>query len=358
MLLPMRRKDYAGTRDEAVRLLGATEVVHLAGTLDDGAPVLRTLHAVVLGDVLYFHGAKAGEKTGLEGRTVVVQAEHIVAEVPSYALDPVRACPATTYYRSAQARGVLEAETDDAQKARVLTALMEKYQPEAGYAPIDEKDPRYAGAVRGVAVYRVPLDEVVGKDKRGQNKTDTERARICEVLWRRGQDRDVRAVDEIAARLPDEARPAFLTGPGGVRLVAGCDEDRAQQAAQLVDGAYWNRDVTADTLARAHRGAGAWVGALDADGVLIATARSVTDGAKWAMVADVAVAPSWRGRGVGAAVMRLLLDHPRVRGVQFVRLATQDAQTFYERLGFVRTGEMLVRTHHTSEWMVWHGRGA
>jgi predicted N-acetyltransferase YhbS len=48
----------------------------------------------------------------------------------------------------------------------------------------------------------------------------------------------------------------------------------------------------------------------------------------------VAVAADYRGRGLGKAMVRLLLDHPAVRGATLVRLATADAQTFYERFGF------------------------
>ena len=48
----------------------------------------------------------------------------------------------------------------------------------------------------------------------------------------------------------------------------------------------------------------------------------------------VVVAPAWRGRGVGEAMMRLLLAHPAVRRVRRVYLGTRDAQRFYERLGF------------------------
>jgi len=46
------------------------------------------------------------------------------------------------------------------------------------------------------------------------------------------------------------------------------------------------------------------------------------------------VAPSLRGTGVGAAVMRLLLGHPEVRGVRNVALNTRDAQRFYDKFGF------------------------
>ncbi|WP_437694216.1 hypothetical protein [Sorangium sp. So ce176] len=46
------------------------------------------------------------------------------------------------------------------------------------------------------------------------------------------------------------------------------------------------------------------------------------------------VAPALRGLGVGEAVVRLLLDHPGVRGARSVHLGTQDAHTIYARSGF------------------------
>ncbi len=63
---------------------------------------------------------------------------------------------------------------------------------------------------------------------------------------------------------------------------------------------------------------------------LLARARSVH---------DVAVAPHLRGGQVGSALMRLLLDHPAVRGVRHVRLSTKDAMPFYRRLGFCNLDE-------------------
>jgi len=52
-------------------------------------------------------------------------------------------------------------------------------------------------------------------------------------------------------------------------------------------------------------------------------------------------------RGLGAAVMNLLLDHPAVRRCRVVTLATRDAQRFYGRLGFAaaegRYTEMVLR---------------
>ncbi len=61
----LRRKVYRGTEDEGRDLLGRAPVVHLAMVNESGAPLLRTVNAVVEGGVLAFHGAPAGEKMGV-----------------------------------------------------------------------------------------------------------------------------------------------------------------------------------------------------------------------------------------------------------------------------------------------------
>ena len=49
---------------------------------------------------------------------------------------------------------------------------------------------------------------------------------------------------------------------------------------------------------------------------------------------DVIVAPAWRGRRVGQALVRLLLDHPALRTTANVLLGTRDAQSLYAKFGF------------------------
>ena len=116
----MRKAHLFGmTEDAAFAFLAAAPVVHLASVRDDGAPLLRTVNAVVEGGAVCFHGAPAGEKTEAIGREVVIAAEEIVASIPSWFIDPERACPATTLYRSVQAHGVLETIDEPAAKARV-----------------------------------------------------------------------------------------------------------------------------------------------------------------------------------------------------------------------------------------------
>lgn len=107
----------------------------------------------------------------------------------------------------------------------------------------------------------------------------------------------------------------------------------APAAAALAAAQYWNAGLTADELERAHLGSTAWVLAR-AEGRVVGTARAIGDGAKHAWIYDVVVDPGWRGRGVGDALMKALLDRPSVAGARVVWLATRDADPFYARMGF------------------------
>jgi nitroimidazol reductase NimA-like FMN-containing flavoprotein (pyridoxamine 5'-phosphate oxidase superfamily)/ribosomal protein S18 acetylase RimI-like enzyme len=319
---------------DAIALLARAKVVHLATSSGDGVPILRTVHGVVLGDALYFHGAPAGEKLEALGRTAVVSAEELVAEIPSWFVDPERACPATTYYESVQVHGVLEEEREPARKAAALQALMEKLQPEGRYTPISAEHPLYRNAVSGILIVRVSLERLDGKRKLGQNRKPEELTQLLELLWRRGHPGDPRAIERIRAANPAAPPPAFLAAPAGVRLHCALMDDEAPAVAALLEGAYWNRGVTAQAIQRAHREASAWVGARNPGGRLIASGRALSDGSKHAWIYDVIVHPEWRGRGLGQALVALLLDHPKVRDARKVRLATRDAQALYARFGF------------------------
>jgi ribosomal protein S18 acetylase RimI-like enzyme len=256
-----------------------------------------------------------------------VSAEEIIAPIPSFFIDPERACPATTYYLSVQAHGRLEAVDDDELKARILQALMAKYQPEGGHVPITADHPLYRKAVAGVLVARVAIERIDGKAKLGQNRSRSELVRVLELLWQRGLPGDVRAIELVRA-----ANALPLAGPAGTTLHVWLED--AEEPSSLLRGAYWLDGVPDREIACAHRNASAWVGARDGDGRLVATARALADGARYAWIYDVAVAPAWRGRGLGHELLGLLLDHPALRGARKVLLRTRDAQHFYARHGF------------------------
>jgi nitroimidazol reductase NimA-like FMN-containing flavoprotein (pyridoxamine 5'-phosphate oxidase superfamily)/GNAT superfamily N-acetyltransferase len=330
----MRRPELSSSPEAALSFLARAEVIHLASTSPAGEPVLRTLNAALLGDRLLFHGAKAGEKALCVGRRAVASADEVIASVPSYFSDPELACPATTYYESVQVHGTLEQIDDVALKARMLSALMHKHQPEGGYAPIDGDDPRYAGRLRGVLVFGLRIEEVTGKSNFGQHKTDAQRLAIVEALWARGAATDARAIQRVFEASPSMPRPPRFVGVDGSVLEPALDQRSVEAAVTLLADEYWNLRYEHSRLARCHLNSPAWIGARAPNGDLIATARAISDGAKQAVVMDVAIRRDWRRRGLGQRLIALLLEHPAVRGTHVVRLGTADAQSFYAKLGF------------------------
>jgi ribosomal protein S18 acetylase RimI-like enzyme/nitroimidazol reductase NimA-like FMN-containing flavoprotein (pyridoxamine 5'-phosphate oxidase superfamily) len=330
----MRRPRLALDAPEALAFLAEAPYVSLAWVTPEGQPGLRTVHTALLpGPTVVFHGSALGEKQSLLGRPVCLQAEEVLATIPSTFTDPERACPATTYYRSVQAEGVAEVVEDPTEKARALEALMGRFQPAGGHRPIDAEHPLYAQAVRTVQVVAVRLTQLQGKSNLGQAKPLEVRRAVLEGLWRRGLPRDPEVIERLRAATPHDPAPPRFFAPAGVTLhVWAPPADAALAAAALAD-AYWNVGLSQAALTAAHRAADAWVVGRDAEG-LCATARAISDDAKHAWIYDVWVHPRARGRGVATALLSLLLEHPRVRGAARVHLGTKDAQAVYRKLGF------------------------
>ncbi len=324
--------------DAALALLARAETVHLAAVDAGGAPLLRALHVVLVEGELVWHGSLAGEKGFLPGHPVQVAAHERVAEIPSHFIDPERACPATTYYESVLATGVPVEVADPDEKARLLQALMAKYQPEGGHRPLGgaQNADFYRAAVAGTRVLRMPLATLSGKSKLGQNRSPEQRRRILERLWERGRAEDLAAIDRILAANADTPLPAVLAAPAGARLRCAPGARHAQAAAALLAGRYWTEGESPAALAAAHASSPGWLGAEDAaSGELIGTGRVLGDGLRLAWILDLVVREDWRGRGLGSALLRLLLGHPLARGARAIRLRTRDAEAFYRPFGFL-----------------------
>ena len=294
----MRKESWFRTpREAAIALLGRADTLHLATSRADGAPVLRALHGVLLDGALFFHGSPVGEKADCDGRAAVVSAEEVVCELPSWFFGPEKGCPAATFYRSAQAHGRIDEIDGRAEKARVLQAFMQKYQPEGRHAPI-EANALYAQDLDGTLVLRVAIERVDGKDKVGQNRPPSELLRVLDQLWARGATGDARAIDAIRDANPGLGDPPFLASPQGASLRCALGAETLEELQPLLRDAPWLAGVAPEVVRRAHLASQAWVGARSPEGELVGSVRALSDG-EVALVADLVVAPAWRNVGLG-----------------------------------------------------------
>jgi nitroimidazol reductase NimA-like FMN-containing flavoprotein (pyridoxamine 5'-phosphate oxidase superfamily) len=296
------------TPEAARAFLSEAPVVHLATVDGEGRPILRTVHGVLIGDAVAFHGSPVGEKQEAIGRPAVMGAEEIVASVPSYFTDPERACPATTYYRSVQVHGVIEEVTDPPQKAAMLQALMRKFQPEGGHLPISADHPLYAKAVAGIQVLQLPIAHMDGKAKLGQNLRPEQAGGMIGQLWRRGAAGDPRAIDLVCQANPAVALPDFLNAPAGLRLRCAV---RPEEVRAAFGQGTLHPATVGDLQAALALPTAVWVGAVDEEGRLVAVMAGAGDGRRARILASAETAGL--PEGVLARLAALLADHPALR---------------------------------------------
>ncbi len=111
-------------------------------------------------------------------------------------------------------------------------------------------------------------------------------------------------------------------------------KDRLQVARvhEWLASSYWSPGIALEMVERAIAGShclGAYQGTEQ-----IGFARTITDHATFAWIADVWIEDSARGQGLGRRMVRWFLDHPQLADVRRFALTTRDAHGVYEALGF------------------------
>ena len=129
--------------------------------------------------------------------------------------------------------------------------------------------------------------------------------------------------------------------PGGFEL--DDDPQRVDEDAVydfLSTQAYWAKGRSRATIVGLIREASRVVG-LYHDGNQIGFARTVSDGASFAYLADVYVLPEYRGRGLGIELVKDAVDEGPFADRRWL-LHTEDAHALYEKLGFGPGGRKLM----------------
>lgn len=82
---------------------------------------------------------------------------------------------------------------------------------------------------------------------------------------------------------------------------------------------------------------------------LIGFARVLTDRVYRATLWDVVIHPDYQNRGAGEELMKRILSHPVLSTVERFWLNTRDKFGFYEKFGFVRSDQAMIRENPRRE---------
>jgi GNAT superfamily N-acetyltransferase len=116
--------------------------------------------------------------------------------------------------------------------------------------------------------------------------------------------------------------------------LARIDLDRVH--AWIARKRHWAGSMPRGVFERAVRGSLCFA-ALER-GVTIGFCRVISDRATFAYLSDMFVDPARRGRGVGKAIMAVIMAHPELKALRLWLLVTADAHGLYARHGFCALG--------------------
>jgi nitroimidazol reductase NimA-like FMN-containing flavoprotein (pyridoxamine 5'-phosphate oxidase superfamily) len=159
-------------------------------------------HRIIKLDAVYMHSHPFGEKLENIKRDSKAgfEVDRHVCFLPSYYFHPSDASQADTLYISVVMKGNAMIVEDDEEKAEALNSLMEKYQKEGRYEPLDPHMP----SVQEVTVIKIVPEEIRGKYKIGQHWAPAYRLKMARNIVAREEKKlasqilDVMRIDILA----------------------------------------------------------------------------------------------------------------------------------------------------------------
>jgi N-acetylglutamate synthase-like GNAT family acetyltransferase len=105
-----------------------------------------------------------------------------------------------------------------------------------------------------------------------------------------------------------------------------------QTVHHFISKSYWAEGIPKDVLQRSIDNSLCF--AIYHQDKLVGFARVISDAATFAYLADVFIVPEERGRGLSGWLMKVIVDHPQLKGLRRFILATKDAHGLYAKFGF------------------------
>ena len=169
--------------EKVKEFLNEEHVGRVASIDANGFPQIIPMNFVFLNDAVYMHSHVKGEKLDNISRNnkVGFEADRELEFLPSYFEDPHNASLADTLYISIVIKGIASFVSDREEKTLALNGLMEKYQPEGQYDPI-QSDMRVLDAV---SVIKVTPQTLHGKYKIGQHMRPDDRMHLAQKILKK-----------------------------------------------------------------------------------------------------------------------------------------------------------------------------
>jgi len=199
----MRRKEFeVGKKNQIEEVLKTAEIGYLVFNGPDGWPRITPLNFVYDGRILW-HGAIAGERFEClkADPRATFSAVSVYQYLPSHLASEENATSATAAFKSVQVRGRCRPIEDPEEKCAILNQFMAKYQPEGRYRKVSPQEPLYIKVLLATGVYALTPEEMVGKFKFAQNKSEEDRRKIAAQLKERGAPMDLIVAEEILKTL-------------------------------------------------------------------------------------------------------------------------------------------------------------
>lgn len=198
----MRRAEFDVKDENSINeVLQACEYGTLS-LISEGKPYVVALNFVLLENSIFFHGAKEGRK--IEAIKSNPNASFLLVKpysfIPSFFSDTMAACPATQFFASVLFEGKVAFIEDGNIKAKVLNALMKKFQSEDSFEEISYEKAMYTKMLDKTAIFELKPQNISCKIKVGQNLNEEKRNRLMEKLKSRDLGIDEETIKQMNLR--------------------------------------------------------------------------------------------------------------------------------------------------------------